>query len=292
MDRLSPFDIESIEDEVMSEYGHEHPLRKFSLTPGSRASEATLRRQRAMVFERLLSASEDQAFQVFRLLSEGFSVEEALERADLRKNPSSRRPARGLARRQPRSLERAANQVIEIEGKPVRVLGSTRFKGGFGAVGLKSLVTFQGSQYEVSTIEERGRFQTIVYSADGEQLVVEEDPEGSTLEDAHGWSFRLLPLAAQAEHDGGDIIDMGGRENPERKPSKVQSVLIPKDRYTLREARKWIKEHKFVDKGVDETDRYYRFRQFAPTKHYAYRTIAFGQSGIKAVLRVSKKPRD
>lgn len=83
----------------------------------------------------------------------------------------------------------------------------------------------------------------------------------------------------------------GARENPSRKPSKVQSVLIPTDRYTLRAARKWIKEHGFVDEGVDETERYYRFRQFEPTRHYAYRTISFGDSGIKAVIRVSKRPR-
>jgi hypothetical protein len=184
---LSLLDIENIEEEVMSEYGHEHPLLKFSFAPeapeAAHASEAALRGQRALVFKRLQSADEEQAIQVFRLLSEGFSVEESFERAEV--------PF--VSRRNP----------------------------------------FAGS-----------------YS---------------------------------------DLLD--ARENPERKSSKVQSVLIPKDSYTLSEARKWIKGHKFVDKGVDETDRYYRFRQFAPTKHYAYRTIAFGQSGIKAVLRVSKKPR-
>lgn len=280
MDRLSLFDIESIEDEVMSEYGHEHPLRKFSLaSSASGLSEAALKKQRAMVVERLKTASEEQATQVFRLLSEGFSAIESLKKAGLRKNPSSRRPARGAMRG---SMRGEQGEVVGmIGGQPVRVLDSKRFRGGFG-MGLLSRVGFQGLRYEISTVEDGNRFQTIIYDSAGKQLVVEENPEGDTLEDAHSWSFSLLPQAAEKAQ---------ARQNPERKPSKVQSVLIPKDRYTLREARKWIKEHKFVDKGVDETDRYYRFRQFAPTKHYAYRTIAFGQSGIKAVLRVSKQPR-
>lgn len=283
MDRLSLFDIESIEDEVMSEYGHEHPLRKFSLAPSARGlSEAALKKQRAMVVERLKTASEEQAVQVFRLLSEGFSAIESLKKTGLRKNPSARRPMRG----------EQGEIVGMIAGQPVRVLESKRFRGGFDTSGLLSRVHFQGSRYEISTIEDFGRFQTIVYDKDGKQLVVEEYPEGDTLEDAHSWSFSLLPQAAeQALDEASALPPPESRQNPERKPSKVQSVLIPKDRYTLREARKWIKEHKFVDKGVDETDRYYRFRQFAPTKHYAYRTIPFGQSGIKAVLRVSKQPR-
>lgn len=83
------------------------------------------------------------------------------------------------------------------------------------------------------------------------------------------------------------------RHNPQRgrASSRVQSVLIPTDSFTLRQARKWIDEHGYDDYGVDETEQYYRFRQFDPDKRHGYRTIEFGDSGIKAVIQVPKKPR-
>lgn len=81
------------------------------------------------------------------------------------------------------------------------------------------------------------------------------------------------------------------RHNP-RKPSKVQSVIIPKDRFTKRQAQSWIAQHGFVDPGVDETDDYYRFRQMDPDRqHFKYRTIPFGDSGVQAVVRVSRLPQ-
>lgn len=80
------------------------------------------------------------------------------------------------------------------------------------------------------------------------------------------------------------------RHNP-RKPSEVQSVLIPTDSFTLRQARKWIDEHGFLDEGADETERYYRFRQLDPDKRHGYRTIEFGDSGIKAIIQVPKRRR-
>lgn len=77
-----------------------------------------------------------------------------------------------------------------------------------------------------------------------------------------------------------------------RKPSKVQSVIIPKARFTKRQARAWVAEHGFIDPGVDETDDYYRFRQMDPDQqHFKYRTIPFGDSGVLAVVRVSRLPQ-
>ena len=53
----------------------------------------------------------------------------------------------------------------------------------------------------------------------------------------------------------------------------LQSVLIPKSKFTLKEAKKWIREHgykeSFYGKDVDITEKFYRFRQAAP-KHGEY----------------------
>jgi hypothetical protein len=42
---------------------------------------------------------------------------------------------------------------------------------------------------------------------------------------------------------------------------KVQSILLNKDYYTLKEATKFIIDNKFKVKKVDETENWYRFRQ-------------------------------
>ena len=48
----------------------------------------------------------------------------------------------------------------------------------------------------------------------------------------------------------------------------LQSVLLPRDRYTKREATKWVRDHNykisFYGKAVDVTKNFYRFRQAAP----------------------------
>jgi len=57
----------------------------------------------------------------------------------------------------------------------------------------------------------------------------------------------------------------------------VQSVLIPRDRYSLSEAKRWIKNHNFTmrykGKAVDITENYYRFRQHKPVKDSKYRVV-------------------
>lgn len=45
---------------------------------------------------------------------------------------------------------------------------------------------------------------------------------------------------------------------------KIQSILLNKDYYTLKEATKFIIDNKFKVKKVDETENWYRFRQVAP----------------------------
>ena len=74
-----------------------------------------------------------------------------------------------------------------------------------------------------------------------------------------------------------------------KTPLKVQSVLISRDMYNLREAKSWIRKHDFKEtfygKGVEKSENYFRFRQTAPgrfkTNSYVTKEIS---DGIKLVL--------
>ena len=68
----------------------------------------------------------------------------------------------------------------------------------------------------------------------------------------------------------------------------IQSVLIPKDKFTRDEAIKYIKKH-FQYKKIDSTQRpnFYSFRQFDPTKNSKYFTKIL-DNGVELVFE--KKP--
>lgn len=66
-------------------------------------------------------------------------------------------------------------------------------------------------------------------------------------------------------------------------PQRVQSVLIPKDSFTLKQAREWVKTHGYTGLGVDVTEDHYRFRQMTPRKDGRYRTIELPNK-VKLVL--------
>ncbi len=74
--------------------------------------------------------------------------------------------------------------------------------------------------------------------------------------------------------------------NPSKiNPSKVQSILFPRDKWTLSKARDWLKKHKFKYKGLYErTKHYYRFPQLPVEGFDRFRIQNFGESGIKAVI--------
>jgi len=59
----------------------------------------------------------------------------------------------------------------------------------------------------------------------------------------------------EEEENSQSLIDMNHQT--------IQSVLIPRERYSLDEAIDYIKEH-FKFKKVDITPKYYRFRQYQP----------------------------
>ena len=73
----------------------------------------------------------------------------------------------------------------------------------------------------------------------------------------------------------------------------VQTLIFPKDKFTLEAAQAWIKDRdECADHGVDETDTAYRFRQYDPNHFSKFRTVIIAD-GIKGVYgQVSETKRD
>ena len=51
---------------------------------------------------------------------------------------------------------------------------------------------------------------------------------------------------------------------------KLQTVLIPKNKFNIIQAINWILKHKLIITKIDITKNYYRFRQSQPCKTCAY----------------------
>ena len=72
---------------------------------------------------------------------------------------------------------------------------------------------------------------------------------------------------------------------------KIQSILIPKKIYSKTEARQWI-HNNYKNKGVDETDKYFRYRQLNPkyleSKGYTKFRNKLLDNGIYLVLAYRK----
>lgn len=71
---------------------------------------------------------------------------------------------------------------------------------------------------------------------------------------------------------------------PARRSSRVQSLLLPRARYTPSSAIAWARSHGYKTSKVDVTDRYVRLRQADPSRFSRLRTVRFGTSGVKAVV--------
>lgn len=75
-------------------------------------------------------------------------------------------------------------------------------------------------------------------------------------------------------------------ELQERPPTRVQSLLMSKERFRTRQAAaRWAREHDFRTDKVDETDTGFRFRQLEPSacRQGSFRTIRLDR-GVSAVI--------
>ncbi len=80
-----------------------------------------------------------------------------------------------------------------------------------------------------------------------------------------------------------------GGSKSETKDYLIQSVIFKKSKYSLEEAKKWLKENKYKDKGVDEKKDFWRFRQLNPMtvkrkgfSHYI--TKPLDNSGVELII--------
>jgi hypothetical protein len=67
--------------------------------------------------------------------------------------------------------------------------------------------------------------------------------------------------------------------------SIVQSVLLSRDKFTRREADRWIHDNNYKNTKIDITPEYYRFRQVDPARLHngRFRTINLGYDGYLIV---------
>ena len=72
---------------------------------------------------------------------------------------------------------------------------------------------------------------------------------------------------------------------------EIQSVLFPRESFSVSKAKTWAKRHGFTMKKVDETENFYRFRQRPPNqfKPGSFRIITLGNSGVKAIIACPKE---
>lgn len=69
----------------------------------------------------------------------------------------------------------------------------------------------------------------------------------------------------------------------------AQSILFPKDKFSISEARTWLKSHNKESGKSDSPASFHRFRQFDPSQcGSTIKTISFGGSGIKATVCIKK----
>jgi len=97
-----------------------------------------------------------------------------------------------------------------------------------------------------------------------------------------------LDMDSDSDTDQEGDIEGGGIN------SIVQSVIFHKDKHTIKDAKKWLKEHKYKHPKIDDTDNTYRFRQINPStikkKGYTiYKNKPLGNSGIILVIAYKKK---
>tara|TARA_R110000824_G_scaffold51503_3_gene143646 strand:+ start:301 stop:543 length:243 start_codon:yes stop_codon:yes gene_type:complete len=70
-------------------------------------------------------------------------------------------------------------------------------------------------------------------------------------------------------------------------PTKIQSVILSKKKFTLKQANNWIKKNNFklsfYRKPVEKTKNFYRYRQIAPHHFKKYRMKKVSD-GVEFVL--------
>ena len=69
----------------------------------------------------------------------------------------------------------------------------------------------------------------------------------------------------------------------DKSKSAIQSIIIPKSTFSKEQAREWVKAHGYKHRKVDETEKFYRFRQIAPKENANYYTVKIN-NGIEFIF--------
>ena len=97
--------------------------------------------------------------------------------------------------------------------------------------------------------------------------------------------FPELETTELAQRFGG----MRGYGIKKARPSKIQTILFSKDKWTKRKATAWLKKHNYSNKGVDDKPDTLRYRQLDPAYvekigYTQYITKPLGDSGVSLVI--------
>lgn len=92
-----------------------------------------------------------------------------------------------------------------------------------------------------------------------------------------------------------DYAEAAYRDDPRQyrlfaigNPTRVQSILFDRERWTALDARNWLRSHGYHGLELDRKADTLRFRQIEPEffRRGTFRTIPFGDDGIQAVIGV------
>lgn len=72
---------------------------------------------------------------------------------------------------------------------------------------------------------------------------------------------------------------------PDKKKGLLQTVLVPKDKFTLTKAKTWVVSHGFKAPKVDSAANFYRFRQATPKASAKFYTVSL-PNGVELVYQV------
>lgn len=140
-------------------------------------------------------------------------------------------------------------------------------------------------------IESEIPFHThITSTTNGHQhkAIVSNDGDGITeFMQGHSHLIKKFECQNSLEHSHLIIAMNGKNKLQESEGSEVQSILFQKSKYTLAQAKLWLKKHGYTSTKVDETDEYYRFRQSEPSQYDHFATDDW-KNGLKVIYGYKK----
>ena len=71
--------------------------------------------------------------------------------------------------------------------------------------------------------------------------------------------------------------------------SVIQSIIFNKQKWNIKDAKSWLKDHDYKSPKVDEAANFLRFRQTKPLKKYSYITKKLGNTGIELIIGYEKE---